>query len=97
MGLAALQGREQEFIASEDQALAYADALGHCAVHVMGGLAEGVARAQVWDTYARNLEAAVRRAESTCMQLLIEPLNGRDRPGYVLSSVKRAAALIVRR
>ena len=59
MGLAALQGREQEFIASEDQALAYADALGHCAVHVMGGLAEGVARAQVWDTYARNLEEAV--------------------------------------
>lgn len=95
-GLAALPGREQEFLSSVDQALAYADALGRCAVHVMGGLAGGVPRAQAWDTYARNLQAAARRAESAGIQLLIEPLNGRDRPGYVLNSVERAAELIDR-
>jgi hydroxypyruvate isomerase len=95
-GLAALPGREAEFMASVEQALAYADALGRCAVHVMGGLAGGVPRALAWDTYARNLEVAVRRAHGSGIQLLIEPLNGRDRPGYVLHSVEQAAALIDR-
>jgi 2-dehydrotetronate isomerase len=95
-GLAALPGREREFLATVDQALEYAAALGHCAVHVMGGLAGAVPKADAWRTYIGNLEAAVRRAEGTGIQLLIEPLNGRDRPGYILSSVERAAELIDR-
>jgi hydroxypyruvate isomerase len=38
----------------------------------------------------------VRRAEGTGVRLLIEPLNSRDRPGYILNSVERAADLIDR-
>ena len=95
-GLAALPGRERDFLASLDQALDCAARLGHCAVHVMGGLVGGIARADAWRTYAANLEQAVRRADGSGVQLLIEPLNGRDRPGYILNSVDRAAELIDR-
>jgi len=95
-GLAALPGREGEFLATVDQALEYASALGRCAVHVMGGLAGSIPSVDAWGTYIRNLEAALRRAEGTGIQLLIEPLNARDRPGYILSSVDRAADLIDR-
>lgn len=96
-GLAALPGRENEFVASVDQALEYATAFGRCAVHVMGGLAGAIPKVEAWGTYIRNLEVALRRAEGTGVQLLIEPLNSRDRPGYILSCVDRAAQLIDRR
>jgi 2-dehydrotetronate isomerase len=36
-GLAALPGREKEFLASVDQALEYAVTFERCSVHVMGG------------------------------------------------------------
>ncbi|HET8745827.1 MAG TPA: TIM barrel protein, partial [Ramlibacter sp.] len=95
-GLAALPGREQEFLASVGQALEYAVAFDRCAVHVMGGLAGSIPKAEAWRTYLANLEAAVRRAEGTGVPLLIEPLNSRDRPGYILNSVERAADIIDR-
>src|SRR5690606_38643446 len=40
------------------------------------------------------LERAVRISEGSGVQLLIEPLNGRDRPGYILNSVEKAAEVI---
>ena len=95
-GLAALPGRERDFIESVDQALECAARFDRCAVHVMGGLAGAIPRADALRTYATNLEHAVRRAEGSGVQLLIEPLNGRDRPGYILSSVDQAAELIER-
>ena len=93
-GLAALPGREKAFRASLDAALEHAAAFGHCSIHVMAGLAGDVLRQAALDTYTANLEHAVRRAEKTGIQLLIEPLNHHDRPGYLLSSVEQAAALI---
>lgn len=95
-GLAALPGRESDFAASIDQALEGATRFGRCAVHVMGGLAGAIAKADAWKTYAANLELAVRRAEGSGVQLLLEPLNSRDRPGYILNSVDQAAELIDR-
>ena len=41
-GLAALPGREEEFVASVEQALDAANRFGRCAVHVMGGLAGAI-------------------------------------------------------
>lgn len=95
-GLAALPGREDEFLKSVDQALDCAVRCNRCAVHVMGGLAGAIPQVEAWRTYAANLEQAVRRAEGTGVQLLLEPLNSRDRPGYIPSSVDRAAELIER-
>lgn len=95
-GLAALPGRQADFLRSIDQALEAAQCFGNCAVHVMGGLAGNIPRASAWETYLGNLEFAVRRAEGTGVQLLIEPLNSRDRPGYILNSVDQAAEVIER-
>jgi hydroxypyruvate isomerase len=95
-GLAALPGRERDFLDTLDEALDAARGFGGCAVHVMGGLAGAIPHAQAWQTYLANLERAVRRAEGTGVQLLIEPLNSLDRPGYILSSVDRAAEVIER-
>jgi hydroxypyruvate isomerase len=96
-GLAALPGREADFLESMDQALDAAKTLGNCAVHVMGGLTGSFPRAEAWGVYLANLEKAVQRAERAGLRLLIEPLNSRDRPGYVLNSVDRAAEVVERR
>jgi 2-dehydrotetronate isomerase len=85
-GLAAVPGREAEFDTAFVQALDYAAALGADAVHVLAGqVAEG-GRAAAMDAYVANLERACRRAEGTGVTLLIEPLNGRDRPGYLVAT-----------
>ena len=95
-GLAALPGHEAAFDRSVQQALDYAQALGRPSVHVMAGLAGHVPAADAQRSYHASLERAVRLAEGSGVQLLIEPLNGRDRPGYFLSSVDQAAEVIER-
>jgi hydroxypyruvate isomerase len=93
-GLAAIPGREEAFVASVENALEFATQCGHCAVHVMGGLAGAIPPFEARRTYLRNLENAVRRAEGSGVQLLIEPLNSIDRPGYILNSADQAADII---
>ena len=96
-GLAALPGREADFIVSVDEAVDAARRFGECSVHVMGGLAGSVPQDEAWQTYLANLERAVKRAEGSGVQLLIEPLNSRDRPGYILNRTDRAAEVLERR
>ena len=93
-GLSAVPGREQAFRNSIDEALEHAAAFGNCAVHVMAGLAGHVPREAALRTYMANLEHALQRAEGTGIQLLIEPLNRRNRPGYLLHSADQAADII---
>src|SRR5699024_8039789 len=80
-GLAALPGYESAFEASVRDTLEFAQAVGGPAVHVMAGLAGHVPAADAKHCYQSNLEKALRWAEGTDVTLLIEPLNGRDRPG----------------
>lgn len=90
-GLAALPGREDEARAAIDEALAYADAIGAGAVHVMAGKAEGPEARAV---FAANLQYASARAAEAGRTILIEPLNPVDAPGYFLNNTAQAAALI---
>jgi 2-dehydrotetronate isomerase len=95
-GIACLPGREDEFRrALLDQALPYAQAL-HCPrVHVMAGLAPaGVDRALLQATYVANLAWAARQAAAAGVQLLIEPINTRDIPGYFLNRQDQAHAVL---
>lgn len=94
-GLAALPGRHQDFADSLDQALDYAGRLGS-AVHVMAGLVGTVPFADAQAAYLENLEYAIEKADGSGVQLLIEPLNSRDRPGYFLRTVEQADAIIAR-
>ncbi|MEI2417685.1 TIM barrel protein [Orrella sp. JC864] len=93
-GLAALPGSEAAFEDSLRRTLDYAQAIGRPAVHVMAGLAGHVPAHEARRAYLANLRKAVRLAEGSGVTLLIEPLNGRDRPGYFLRSVEQAAQVI---
>ncbi len=93
-GLAALIGREDEFEAGFQQARAYAKALGAPMIHVMAGVIEPGARKQACRTYVRNIRRAARAAAADGITLLLEPLNARDRPGYLVSRSDHIATLI---
>jgi hydroxypyruvate isomerase len=90
-GIAALPGREAEFEASIATALRYAAALGCPRVHVMPGLRQhGAARA----TYVANLRKAARMAAAEGVEILIEPINQRDIPGFFLRTTDQARGVI---
>jgi hydroxypyruvate isomerase len=84
-GLAGVPGREGEFRRDFAQALEYATALGASVIHVMAGIVPEADRAAALRTYVANLRAAAREAEGSGVTLLLEPLNVRDAPGYLVS------------
>lgn len=92
-GLAALPDRRKEFIASIDQALLYAEALSVRRLHVMAGLADA-SDAKALAAYRDALKLACERAARKDITILIEPINGRDMPGYFLNDFGLAAAVI---
>jgi hydroxypyruvate isomerase len=91
-GIAALPGREDEFRRGfVEQALPYAETLACPRIHVMAGLrAAGTAR----DTYLANLAWAAGQAAAHGIDVLIEPINTRDIPGYFLNRQDEAHTLI---
>ncbi len=95
-GLASLPGREAQFRASvTEKALPYAQALGCRRVHLMAGLLpEGADRAAHRATYLENLAWACKQAASRGVQILIEPINVRDVPGYFLNRQDHAHEVV---
>jgi hydroxypyruvate isomerase len=93
-GIASLPGREAEFQAGVATALAYAKALGTPRLHAMAGLLpEGADRNAYLDRYVENLRYAARQLAQHGLTLLIEPINGRDMPGYLLQTQTEAHAV----
>ena len=96
-GLASLSGREHEFAASVVTALRYAQALKCPRVHVMAGVlpenADAEERARRLRTYKRNLRFACQEAAEQDVDILIEPLNARDNPRYLLTTQAEAHAI----
>jgi hydroxypyruvate isomerase len=96
-GLASLPGREHEFAASIANALRYAKALACPRIHVLAGvLPDGVdaeERARRVRTYVRNLRHAADEARAQGVTVLIEPINTRDIPGYLLNAQAEAHAI----
>jgi len=94
-GLASVPGREADFQASIRQALDYAQALECPRIHVMAGLvAAGTERAEVRPTYVANLQWAAAEAAKQQVDLLIEPINLRDVPGFFLNRQDHAHELL---
>jgi hydroxypyruvate isomerase len=94
-GLAALPGREQAFLDGVKKALDYATAIGCPRLHAMAGLVpEGADRAEMGATYRRNLEQAAALAARASIDIVIEPINTRDIPGFFLNRTEEAAAVI---
>jgi hydroxypyruvate isomerase len=96
-GIASLPGREAEFRNGFHLALDYAEMLGCPRVHVMAGLVPaGADRDERLAVYHDNLGWAAERAAARGVDVLIEPINQRDMPGYLLSLQDEAHQIVVK-
>lgn len=94
-GLGCLPGRETEFMAHARTALRYAQATGCKRLHAMAGrMPEGVPHEVLTETLVRNLRQACDLLAPHGIEVLIEPLNERDNPGYFLTRQGQAHAIV---
>jgi hydroxypyruvate isomerase len=95
-GLAAVPDREKDWRVLFALALDYITAIGGSAVHCLAGHVGSEQRAAAERVYIDNLQRAADLAAAKNITLLIEPINGRDRPGYFLNRVEHAADIIAK-
>ena len=94
-GTASIPGREKEFQQGVEMALRYAEAL-HCPrIHLMAGLlGAGQTHTSNRATYVNNLRWAASLAAKQGLDVLIEPINTRDIPGFYLNRQDQAHSII---
>lgn len=90
-GLCAIPGRENEGLAAIAKAIEYAEAIGAKAVHVMAGVSGGDEARRV---FLDNLLVGTEIARHRNIDILIEPLNQFDAPGYFLKNTEQAREII---
>ena len=99
-GLACLDGRSADFQNSVHAALGLATDLACPRIHVMAGLCPHPAAPPecdaAWDRYETNLQWAAEQAQSHGCTIMIEPINPRDMPGYLLTHQAQAHELVQR-
>jgi 2-dehydrotetronate isomerase len=94
-GIACVPGHEAELLAGVDIALRYAEALQCLRMHMVAGLVPaGHDRASVRQTYVNNAQAASKIIANHGIDLLLEPINTRDIPGFFLNRQDHAHDLI---
>ena len=94
-GTACIPGMEATFRAGIEVALHYAQTLQCPRIHVMAGLVpEGADPAALRSTYVANMAWAADAAVAQGCEVLIEPINLRDMPGYYLHNQEQAHALV---
>jgi hydroxypyruvate isomerase len=94
-GTACLPGREAEFRAGVALALDYAEVLDCPRIHLMAGLVPaGATREALRPTYVSNLRWAAAEAARRGREVLIEPINTRDIPGFFLNRQDEAHAVV---
>ena len=94
-GTASIPGREAEFRTGVQMALAYADALSCPRIHLMAGLiGDGQTRISNLPTYIANLKWAAAEVAQAGRDVLIEPINTRDIPGFFLNRQDHAHEII---
>ncbi len=93
-GLAGIPGRERDFDAAFRTALDYATVLGATAIHCMSGQVPPQQQAEGEKVFAANIARASDLAGERGLTILLEPINRRDRPVYLLHRPEQAAAII---
>ena len=93
-GIACLPDRVGDFEAGVKAALRYAKALDCPAVNCLAVIPpDGVSREQAEAVLVRNLDYAAPRLADAGIKLLLEPINTRDVPGFLISTTNRAEAV----
>lgn len=96
-GIACHPGREQEFRAGVQRAIAYAHALDCPQVNCLAGkLPAGVGADEAYSTFVANLRYAASELAASGIRLLVEPINTYDIPGFFLTRTDQALALMDR-
>ena len=95
-GLAAVPGREKDWQSLFSRSLEYASAIGASAIHCLAGKVAPEQRPAAERVFINNLTQAAELAAAKKITLLIEPINGRDRPNYFLNHVEHAADIIAK-
>ncbi|MYN21121.1 hydroxypyruvate isomerase [Rugamonas sp. FT107W] len=94
-GMACDPRRQDEFRAGVHSALAYATELGATQLHCMAGKTPpGLAPERAHATYVDSLRWAAAELAPHGINLLIEPINHYDMPGYFLNRSRQALDII---
>jgi hydroxypyruvate isomerase len=90
-GMSAIPGREAEYEKAVAAALDYAEATGCKRMFSMAGLRhQGATRA----AYVANLKRAAKMTAGSGIDVITEPINTRDIPGYFLNTTGDARSII---
>ncbi len=93
-GVTGLPGREEEFREGVEKALVYAKALGVSRLHAMAGVAPaGADLGACRSTLISNLKYAAEKLAKENITLLLEAINTRDIPGFLVSTQKDSHAI----
>jgi hydroxypyruvate isomerase len=96
-GIACLPGREGEFQDGVGKAIEYARVLNCTRLNCLVGITPaGLDPARVEKTLVENLRYAARALDAAGIQLLVEPVNTYDIPGFHLSRTDQTLALFDR-
>jgi len=93
-GLLTLPGREREFLASIQEAIAAARRFGTRRLNALAGIPKGVSPEEARKTAVSNLRAASALAGAEGMKILVEAINNVDMPGYFAATADIAADLV---
>lgn len=90
-GIACLPERKAEFQDGVGRAIEYAEALGCTRLNCLAGvLPAPTLRDQAIETLIDNLRFAAAVTQRAGIRLLLEPLNTRDNPGFLISTTAQA-------
>jgi hydroxypyruvate isomerase len=93
-GIAAIPGRENEFRNSVQPALEYASALNVHRLHIMPGITQGIELEKAHASFLSNIDFVLNQTADLDLVITLEPINNRDIPGYYLSTIEQAAAIL---
>lgn len=93
-GIAAVPGREAEFREGLSMAVDYALALGCPRLNCLAGIVEPRRHLEARQCLIDNLRVAATALQRAGLELLLEPVNTRDVPGFFVTGSRQAIDLI---
>ncbi len=94
-GIACLPGREGEFQDGVGRAIEYAKALNCQQINCLAGLMpKGAAAEQAFETLTTNLRFAAEALAGEGINLLVEPLNNKDIPGFLVTTTAEGCRVL---